>query len=132
MFRTPTTTSSRFFLICPPKLSFFGGVGGSPKNCFHWYPNIFVTWEPIKISEPYDKPFWDIFEISPFSGQNRVIWGGRGGPQKFFLIGIPIFMLLRSPGKNLKPYDKPFWGFEQRYQEINNNKKRQKKINYLK
>jgi hypothetical protein len=26
MFRTPTTTSSRFFLICSPKLGFFGGV----------------------------------------------------------------------------------------------------------
>ena len=24
-------------------------------------------------------------------------------------------MLLRSPCKNLKPYDNPFWGFEQRY-----------------
>jgi hypothetical protein len=26
-------------------------------------------------------------------------------------------MLLRSPCKNLKPYDNPFWGFEQRYEE---------------
>ena len=38
-------------------------------------------------------------------------------------------MLLRSPCKKLKPYDNPFWGFEQRYQEQEINKKR---INYLK
>ena len=25
-----------------------------------------------EVSEPYDEPSWDIFEISPFSGQNRV------------------------------------------------------------
>jgi hypothetical protein len=37
-------------------------------------------------------------------------------------------MLLRSPCKKLKPYDNPFWGFEQRYEE----KEKKKKINYLK
>jgi hypothetical protein len=26
-------------------------------------------------------------------------------------------MVLGSPCKNLKPYDNPFWGFEQRYEE---------------
>ena len=31
------------------------------------------------------------------------------------------FILVRSPSKNLKPYNNPFWGFEQWYQEINNN-----------
>ena len=30
---------------------------------------------PHNFSKPYDKSFWDIFEISPFSGQNRVNWG---------------------------------------------------------
>ena len=29
---------------------------------------------PFKNLEPYDKPFWNIFENSPFSGQNRVNW----------------------------------------------------------
>jgi hypothetical protein len=29
----------------------------------------------------------------------------RGGPPNFFLVGILIFWLLRSPFKNLKPYD---------------------------
>ena len=37
-----------------------------------------------KVSELYDKPFLDIFEISRFSGQNRVNWGGRGVPNFFF------------------------------------------------
>ena len=27
---------------------------------------------PHNFSKPYDKSFWDIFEISPFSGPNRV------------------------------------------------------------
>jgi hypothetical protein len=38
--------------------------------------------------------------------------GGRGGPRNFFLIGILIFMILRGPCKNLKPYENPFCGFE--------------------
>ena len=38
--------------------------------------------------------------------------GGRGVPRLFFLIGILIFLLLRTPCKNLKPYDNPSWGFE--------------------
>ena len=37
---------------------------------------------------------------------------GQGGPRIFFFIGILLFFLLRRPGKNLKPYDNPFCGFE--------------------
>ena len=48
----------------------------------------------------------------------------------FLLIGILIFLLLRSPCKKFKPWDNPFWGFEQRYQE--QEIKKRKKINYLK
>ena len=33
-----------------------------------------------EVSELYDKPFLDIFEISLLSGQNRVNWGRKGGP----------------------------------------------------
>jgi hypothetical protein len=29
-----------------------------------------------------------------------------------FFIGILLFLLLRSPCKNVKPYDNPFCGFE--------------------
>ena len=74
-----------------------------------------------EVSEPYQyhKLFWDIFEISTFSGQNRVIWGGRGVPRNFFLIGILIFMLLRSPCKKLKNN-----GMKK--------KRKEEKINYLK
>ena len=64
---------------------------------------------PCKNSEPFDKPFWDIFEISPFSDHNRVNSRGRGGPRIFFLIGILLFMLLGGPHTNFEPYDKPFW-----------------------
>ena len=86
MFRTPMKTSSRFFLICPPKLGFFGGDrGGPPKFGFIGIIIFLLLGSPYTISEPYKKAFWDIFEISPFSGQNRVIWGGRGVPE-FFLI----------------------------------------------
>ena len=54
-----------------------------------------------EVSELYDKPFLDIFEISQLSGQNRVNWGGKGGPRNLFLIGIFHFVLLGSPCKNL-------------------------------
>ena len=54
-----------------------------------------------EVSELYDKPFLDIFEISLLSGQNRVNWGGKGGPRNLFLIGIFHFVLLGSPCKNL-------------------------------
>ena len=37
-----------------------------------------------------------------------------------------LFILLRSPCKNLKPYDNPFWGLEQRYQEQENKRKQEK------
>ena len=39
---------------------------------FYWILPIDVTWERMQNSEPYDKPSWDIFDISPFSGQNMV------------------------------------------------------------
>ena len=38
-----------------------------------------------------------LFKIPPFSAQN------------FVLVGILIFLLLRSPCKISKPYDNPFW-----------------------
>jgi hypothetical protein len=47
-----------------------------------------------------------LFEISPFSGQNRVILGGGGGPRNNFFIGILLFLLLRSQYKNLKENEK--------------------------
>ena len=56
---------------------------------------------------------------------------GLGGvPEIFFLIGIFIFLWLRSPCKKLKSYDKPLYGFEQRHQD--KKKKKKKKINYQK
>jgi hypothetical protein len=45
-----------------------------------------------------------------------MLLGGRGGPRIIFF-GILLFLLLRSPCKYLEPYDNPFWGFEQRWQE---------------
>jgi hypothetical protein len=62
------------------------------------------------------------FLISPFSGQNRVILGGRGGPRIIFFYWNPPILLLRSPCKNLEPYDNPFWGFSN---GGNNNKKKE-------
>ena len=54
---------------------------------------------PRKKLEPYDKPFWNIFENSIFSGQNRVNMGGRGGPRNLFFIEILLILVLRSPCK---------------------------------
>ena len=62
-----------------------------------------------KVSGLSDKSFLEIFEISPFSGQNRVNWRGRGPSIFFPKIKIFQLLLLGSPCKNLEPYDKPFW-----------------------
>ena len=57
---------------------------------------------------------WQFSNLPPLSPKIYHSEGGRGGPRLFFLIGILIFILLRSPCKNLKPYDKPFWDFSNR------------------
>jgi hypothetical protein len=44
------------------------------------------------------------------------------------LIGILIFMLLRSPCEKLKPYDNPFWDFN----NSGNTRKRRKVEKYFK
>ena len=69
----------------PIKIGLIQGVGGVPKIWF--IIGIFLLillGSPLKDSEPFNKPFWDIFEISPFSDQNRVNSQGRGGPRIFF------------------------------------------------
>jgi hypothetical protein len=62
--------------------------------------------------------------FSPFFGKNRVILGGRGGPRNIFFIGILLSLLLRSPCKNLEPYDNPFWGFSNGGNKKKNKKKK--------
>ena len=47
---------------------------------------------PRKYLVPYDKPFWNIFENSPFSGQNRVNWGEGGSPKFVFHWNPPLFV----------------------------------------
>ena len=47
---------------------------------------------PRKNLEPYDKPFWNIFENRPFSGQNRVNWRVWGSPKFVFHLNPPIFV----------------------------------------
>ena len=49
--------------------------------------------------------------LPPLTPQICYSAGGRGGPQLFCFIGILIFLLLRSPCKYLKPYNKPYWDF---------------------
>ena len=80
-----------------------GDRGVSPNYFLDGILTFYVTWEPRINLEPYDKPFWNIFEIRPFSGQNRVYWGGRGGQRNLFFIGILLFLLLRNSCKNSEP-----------------------------
>ena len=61
--------------------------------------------------------------LTPLSAQKCHSLGGGGGPQIFFLIGIIIFLLIRSPGKILETYDNPFGDFS------NGGKKKSEKIN---
>jgi hypothetical protein len=63
---------------------------------------------PLKSYLKFGNP-WTTFQNIPISAQKSQSAGGRGGPQIFFLIGILIFLLLRSPCKITKPYDNPFW-----------------------
>ncbi len=73
------TSLSRIYLKLadfPVKIGLNWGVGGSPKLFFcleSYYLCYFGA--HAKNLEPYDKPFQNIFENSPFSGQNRVIRG---------------------------------------------------------
>jgi hypothetical protein len=56
-------------------------------------------------------------KLAHFPVKIGLFGGEEGVPEIVCLIGILIFFLLRSPCKKLKPYDNPFWGFEQRYEE---------------
>ena len=47
---------------------------------------------------------------------------GEGGSPIFFLIGILLFVIVRSLSKMLEPYNNPFWDFS-------NGRKSEKKIN---
>ena len=87
----------------PVKIGLNGGGRGPPKKFLIGILIFMLFGSPRKNLEPYDKPFWNIFENSPFSGQNRVNWGGRGGHRNSFFIGILLFLLLRSPCKNSEP-----------------------------
>ena len=58
---------------------------------------------PSKNLEPYDKPFWNIFENSPFSGQNRVNWGGEGVPEFCFSLESSSFCYLGTHAKIQNP-----------------------------
>jgi hypothetical protein len=49
-----------------------------------------------------------LFKIPPFSARKSHSTGVRGVPD-FFLVGIIISLLLRSPCKITKSYDSPFW-----------------------
>ena len=81
--------------------------------------------------EPYNKPFWDMFGICLFSGQNRVNWG-TGFLFCFFISGI---IYIQSPCKISEPNNQPFWeksnnGFLERnngFLKSNNGRDREKK-----
>ena len=69
------TSLSRIYLKLadfPVKIGLNGGQGG-PQIFFLMGILLYMLLGSPRINlEPYDKPFWNIFENSPFSGQNRV------------------------------------------------------------
>ena len=53
---------------------------------------------------------YSVYNSASADGGPRSLFRGVGGsPQFFSLIGILIFLWVRSPCKISKPYDKPFW-----------------------
>ena len=69
------------------------GDRGVPKIFFLMGILLFMLLGSARINlEPYDKPFWNIFENSPFSGQNRVNLGGMGVSEIFFDSNLPIYV----------------------------------------
>jgi hypothetical protein len=85
--------------------------------------------------EPYDNPFWGFStggnnktkekkharpSFPYFPVKIGLFWGVGGVPDFFFFIAILLFLLLRSPCKNLESYDNPLLGFS----HGGNNKKR--------
>ena len=51
------------------------------------------------------------FEISPFSGQNRVILGGRGGPRIIFFYWNPHICVTQEPIQKFEFLRQPLLGF---------------------
>ena len=72
-----------------------------------WNPHIFVT----QVLMPSFRTLEQLFKIPPFSTQTLHSVGGKGGPQIYFLIGIMIILLPRSPCKISEPFYNPFWDF---------------------
>jgi hypothetical protein len=65
------------------------------------------------------------FKIPPFSAQKSHS-AGAGGVPEFFLFGILIFFLLRSPCKITKPYD-PSGRINNELEERRREREREKK-----
>ena len=90
--------------IFPVKIGLIGGEGGVPE--FLVLIGIFqflLLGSPCKNLYSYDKSFWDIFEIIPFSGQNRVNWGARGVLEIFFSLESSYLCYLGAHAKICTP-----------------------------
>ena len=81
----------------PVKIGLIRGVGGVPTLFFDWNLPFLLLGSSCKNSEFYDKSFYEIFDISRFSGQNRVKWGTGGVPIFFFFDGNLTFYVTWEP-----------------------------------
>ena len=106
-FRNSRTTFENTPL-CPPKYSIVRGVGGVPNFFQGVESSQFCYLGPhVKFLNPRTS-----FEMTPLFRPKMPQCGGVGWVSEFvLLIGILIFLLLRSPRKILEPYDNPFWDF---------------------
>ena len=102
--------NSRTTFEIPPFVRPFiaGGVGGSPIYFQGVESSQFCYLGPhVKFLNPRTS-----FEMTPLFRPKMPQCGGVGWVSEFvLLIGILIFLLLRSPRKILEPYDNPFWDF---------------------
>ena len=78
---SPTSLSRKYLKLAdfPVKIGLNGGLGGGPQFFLIGILLFMLLGRPRINLEHYDKPFWNIFESSPFSGQNKVNWGSLSG-----------------------------------------------------
>ena len=106
--------NSPFRLLSAPNRLFQGARGG-PRIFFSPLESLYLCYlgAHAKFQNCRTNPSGRNSQFWLLSALNRLFQGAQGGPRNLIFIGILIFLLLRSPCKYLKSYDKSFLEIEQ-------------------